>query len=473
MYKMLRCIALAAVATALTPITVLSGFLGAGKTTLLQRLLANEEGLKIGCLVNDVAALNVDGLALQLAGDDDVVTMSNGCACCTARDGLVEGVLTLQRSAAERGQPWDHLVVEATGVAEPKAMADVLAARLPRSRANASLDTLVTVVDASSFSAIYGSAARVAERPELGLAGMGSVYDLGFCGGAWRGVADLLAEQVEHADVVLLNKRDAAGAEALGAATAAVRALNPSAATEVTERCAVPLEAVLGAAGGRGKARASGAGPGLFFADALARPPRLGVETFVYAQRRPFSPDRLAAAVEGGRLFRDVLRSKGYVWLASSDADAFVWSQAGASFEAAATRPWFELEAAGGATNGVGRRCLDARRGVASSQRRFLDARRGAYTGEGHEPGLHRRRPLRRGGRRGRAGRVPAGGPRVGPVREDARRRAARVEFRRAGHVPGPAAGPAAGVTSLPRRASGMTVSLAAAHRRMTSTAGK
>ena len=128
------------------PITVFSGFLGAGKTTLLERCLSNSAGLTIGCVVNDVAALNVDGLVARGASPDadGVVTMSNGCACCTGRDGLVEGIVALQRAAAARGGRWDHIVVEATGIAEPSSLRDALATRLPRA-AGAALDSTALI----------------------------------------------------------------------------------------------------------------------------------------------------------------------------------------------------------------------------------------------------------------------------------------------------------------------------------------
>ena len=243
---MARCLALlgwlhAARALQQAPITLLSGFLGAGKTTLLERLLKNDDGLRIGCLVNDVASLNIDGAIAETASNDDalVVTMSNGCACCTARDGLVEGVRQLRRAAA-----FDHIVVEATGVAEPAAMRDALAGC-------GGLDTLVTVVDASVFAqGLWATGARVLERRELGLDGLASAYDVLSSAGLWRGVADLLAEQVECADVVLLNKIDRAADEDVVAAETICKALNPDAIIHRVTRCDIPLDEVLGVMGG-------------------------------------------------------------------------------------------------------------------------------------------------------------------------------------------------------------------------------
>ena len=331
---MARCLALlgwlhAAQALQQAPITLLSGFLGAGKTTLLERLLKNDDGLRIGCLVNDVASLNIDGAIAETASNDDalVVTMSNGCACCTARDGLVEGVRQLRRAAA-----FDHIVVEATGVAEPAAMRDALAGC-------GGLDTLVTVVDASVFAqGLWATGARVLERRELGLDGLASAYDVLSSAGLWRGVADLLAEQVECADVVLLNKIDRAADADVVAAETICKALNPDAIIHKVTRCDIPLDEVLGVMGGAGKASVEDAAPAAFFAPTLARPARLDAATHVYERRRPFSPARFAEAVEAGAL-SEAYRAKGSLWLAAAAERAYAWSQAGGARGASPAGP--------------------------------------------------------------------------------------------------------------------------------------
>ena len=331
---MARCLALlgwlhAARALHQAPITLLSGFLGAGKTTLLERLLKNDAGLRIGCLVNDVASLNIDGAVAETASQDDalVVTMSNGCACCTARDGLVEGVRQLRRAAV-----FDHIVVEATGVAEPAAMRDALCGC-------GGLDTLVTVVDASVFAqGLWATGARVLERRELGLDGLASAYDVLSSAGLWRGVADLLAEQVECADVVLLNKIDRAADADVVAAETICKALNPDAIIHKVTRCDVPLDQILGVMGGAGKASVEDAAPAAFFAPTLARPARLDAATHVYERRRPFSPARFAAAVEAGAL-AEAYRAKGSLWLAAAAERAYAWSQAGGARGASPAGP--------------------------------------------------------------------------------------------------------------------------------------
>ena len=111
--------------SATTPITLLSGFLGAGKTTLLKHLLENKAGLKVGLLVNDVAEINIDAALVSkktggVSATEDTVELQNGCACCTAAEEFLQGIEQLMKLSRERGVPWDHIVIESSGVAEPR-----------------------------------------------------------------------------------------------------------------------------------------------------------------------------------------------------------------------------------------------------------------------------------------------------------------------------------------------------------------
>ena len=113
----------------LTPITLLSGFLGAGKTTLLKHLLQNKAGLKVGVLVNDVAEINIDAalVSKRTGGEmakEDTVELQNGCACCSAAEEFLQGIESLMKLSRERGTPWDHIVIEGSGVAEPREIRD-------------------------------------------------------------------------------------------------------------------------------------------------------------------------------------------------------------------------------------------------------------------------------------------------------------------------------------------------------------
>lgn len=154
------------------PVTLLSGFLGAGKTTLLKHLLENKLGLKIGVIVNDVAEVNIDKslLSIKAAGNggsvaqQDVIELQNGCACCSLGEEFLESIGKMMTRAAERGQEWDHIVVESSGVAEPREIRDNFRDALVTMQdalQGTRLDTLVTVVDASTFLTEYEKRNRV------------------------------------------------------------------------------------------------------------------------------------------------------------------------------------------------------------------------------------------------------------------------------------------------------------------------
>jgi hypothetical protein len=157
------------------PVTLLSGFLGSGKTSLLQHVLANKEGLRVGVVVNDLAAVNVDAKLVRQGAhfSGDFVELANGCMCCTMADELFGSVaqLVAVNELRHPGRPYDHIVIESSGVSEPRAVRDNFQdgeamglSLLDKVR----LDTLITVVDSSSFLGAYESSQRVKDRPDLG-----------------------------------------------------------------------------------------------------------------------------------------------------------------------------------------------------------------------------------------------------------------------------------------------------------------
>ena len=202
------------------PVTVLSGFLGAGKTTLLKHLLHNRDGHRIAVVVNDMASVNVDAELVRRGGvlqqEEKMVELSNGCICCTLREDLLTSLAAL---AAERR--FDHVIVESSGISEPLPVAETFTFTDESSGVSlgdvASLHNLVTVVDAASIFEQLTSVDTLADR--------------GWQAGAGdeRGVAHLLCEQLEFADVLVLNKTDLLGDAQVAAVERLLKKVNPTA----------------------------------------------------------------------------------------------------------------------------------------------------------------------------------------------------------------------------------------------------
>ena len=289
------------------PVTVLSGFLGAGKTTLLNALLRNRAGLRVAVIVNDMSEVNIDaalvrdGAALSRT-EERLVEFSNGCICCTLRDDLMREV---RRLAEERR--FDYLLIESTGISEPMPVAATFAVRDEDGFSLsdvAVLDTMATVVDAERFGADMASTDTLAERGE-------STGD-----GDTRALAQLLAEQVEFADVVVLSKADRATPAQLARSEAAVRALNRDARILHARHGDVPLEALLGT--GRFDFTRAQLAPGWMKELRGEHTPETeayGITSFTWRARRPFHPLRLQALLRDG--LGGVLRAKGFFWLAT------------------------------------------------------------------------------------------------------------------------------------------------------------
>jgi len=233
--------------------TLLSGFLGAGKTTLLKHLLENKAGLRVGVIVNDVAEVNIDAALVAVkngqesggtAAQEDTVEMANGCVCCSAAEELLSSIDKLMNISEKRSLQWDHIVIETSGVAEPREVRDNLSAchlNNPELLRGTVLHTMVTVVDASTFLAEYQKRNKVEQRSDLGASE--------FTDGN-RQVVDLMCEQIECADILLANKTDLVGsADELALLKETLASLNPNATLMTSERGRVELKTVLGAAG--------------------------------------------------------------------------------------------------------------------------------------------------------------------------------------------------------------------------------
>jgi G3E family GTPase len=309
------------------PVTVLSGFLGAGKTTLLNHILRNREGLRVAVIVNDMSEVNIDA-ALVKGGDanlsrtqEKLVEMSNGCICCTLREDLLEEV----RGLAMAGK-FDYLLIESTGIAEPLPVAatfDFVEENGTSLMDISKLDTMVTVVDAFNFHRDYGSSDFLTDRGES----LGEDDT--------RTVVNLLVEQIEFADVIILNKLDLVTEAQRRDVEGICRSFNPLAKIIPAEKGVVPLKEILNTGLFDMEKAQSAAGwkQALEFGN-VPETEEYGISSFVYSSRKPFHPQRLKALFD--KEWPGVWRSKGFFWLASRMAYVGSWSQAGA----AATNEW-------------------------------------------------------------------------------------------------------------------------------------
>ncbi|WP_194775053.1 GTP-binding protein [Pararhodonellum marinum] len=315
------------------PVTVLSGFLGAGKTTLLNHILHNKSGLKVAVIVNDMSEVNVDAQLVRQENvlsrtDEKLVEMSNGCICCTLREDLM---LEVERLARE--ERFDYLLIESTGISEPLPVAQTFSFIDEEKGIDLSafsrLDTMVTVVDAFNFINDFGSdqtvyTKRLNDDPE-----------------DQRSIVNLLTDQVEFANVILLNKSDLVEKEALEELKAILEKLNPSAKIIPTSYSKVDPTLILNTGLFDFEEASNSAG----WQEELNKvhtpeTEEYGISSFVFRDKRPFHPQRfwdyISKSWPAG-----IIRSKGLFYLASRKDHALSWSQAGGSLKADNIGVWW------------------------------------------------------------------------------------------------------------------------------------
>ena len=320
------------------PVTVLSGFLGAGKTTLLNHVLNNREGLKVAVIVNDMSEVNIDekliadGAKLSRT-DEKLVEMSNGCICCTLREDLMIEVEKLAKM-----RKFDYLLIESTGISEPIPVAQTFSFatgdELYDLTQFSQLDTMVTVVDAFNFFKDFGSDETIVDRKMTD----DQEDD--------RSIVNLLTDQIEFANVIILNKSDLVTEAQIGLLEKMLNKLNPTARIIKTSHGKISPKDILHtklfdydiaeqSAGWQKELELAQKG--------IAHSPETeeyGIGSFVYQNPKPFHPVRFLNYVSQ-RFPNSIIRSKGIFWLGSRPEKAILWSQAGGSLKAEIYGRWW------------------------------------------------------------------------------------------------------------------------------------
>jgi len=317
------------------PVTVLSGFLGSGKTTLLNHVLSNAEGKRVAVIVNDMGEVNIDAQLVREGGlsrtEAPMVEMSNGCICCTLREDLMKEVMELAKD-----DQFDALLIESTGIGEPIPLAQAFVEEFEDGttlEGVTRLDTMITVVDASTWLSMYNAGDRLRDRDSDA-----SETDE-------RMVGDLLLDQVEFADLILLNKTDLVDAEELGRLEAVLRHLNPGAQIQRSEHSKVPLSMIFDTH--RFDMETARHSPGWLKeleGEHVPETEEYGISSFVYRRRVPFDPKKLHRLWSNRRLFDSVLRGKGFFWIATRHSVCFHWTIAGKELTFEAKTPWWADE---------------------------------------------------------------------------------------------------------------------------------
>ncbi len=316
------------------PVTVLSGFLGAGKTTLLNHVLHNRDGLRVAVIVNDMSEINIDAQLVSREKtlsrtEERLVEMSNGCICCTLREDLIIEVERLAKEAR-----FDYLLIESTGISEPVPVAQTWSYIDEENGIDLSrfsyIDTMVTVVDCLNFFRDFGSRDTLQDR---------SLAEVETDN---RTIVNLLTDQIEFANVIILNKTDLVSDNTVDLLERAIKKLNPDAkvirsvfgqvaATELLNTRLFDFEKSSATAG---------------WIRELEKPHHIpetdeyGIGSFVFRSKKPFHPERWCHYLNECYP-TNIIRAKGLFWLASRPDQAINFSQAGGSLRIEPAGVWW------------------------------------------------------------------------------------------------------------------------------------
>ncbi|WP_291286577.1 GTP-binding protein [Flavobacterium sp.] len=315
------------------PVTVLSGFLGAGKTTLLNHVLHNKEGLKVAVIVNDMSEVNIDAQLVKKEHslsrtEEKLVEMTNGCICCTLREDLM---LEVEKLAKENR--FDYLLIESTGISEPIPVAQTFSFVNEEENIDLSrfsfIDTMVTVVDSFNFFKDFGSAKTLQEQNVSNIENDN------------RTIVNLLVDQVEFANVIILNKTDLITAESLLFLKAFIQKLNPVAKIITSVLGKVNPNEIMNTALFNYEEAENSAG-WIRELEGIHTPEteEYGINSFVFRDPRPFHPNRLWNFITSD-FPANIIRSKGLLWMASRPEQAINWSQSGGSMKAEGAGVWW------------------------------------------------------------------------------------------------------------------------------------
>ncbi len=306
------------------PVTVLSGFLWAGKTTLLKHILTQRGDKKIALIVNDMSELNIDasliknGVELSQT-EEKLVEMSNGCICCTLRDDLIQEVKKLCET-----WNYDALIIESTGISEPVPVAQTFSYVDEETGIDlwkrAKLDTMVTVVDAKDFLRQFYSAESLYDIKQVD-----DVEDE-------RTISHLLVEQVEFANIIVINKSDLISEQELLKLVSVIRSLNTDARIITTSHGEINISDIVNT--------------WLFDYEQASQAPlwvkemewgwhashtpeteEYGITSFIYTRYQPFDMKRLTKVLQ--EWLPNVVRAKGVCRLADDNTNAFEFAIAG------------------------------------------------------------------------------------------------------------------------------------------------